>query len=219
MGKYQNIIWDMDGTLLNTLEDLTISVNAALLAFGLPARWQSEVRGFVGNGIRKLMERAVPGGASHPQFEEIFTFFEGHYLHNSRNKTRPYEQLEEVLRELKAQGYRMAIVSNKADAIVRQLTAQYFPGLIDVSIGETAAMRQKPAPDAVFAAMRQLKAKARSTVYIGDSEVDIATAASAGLDCISVAWGFRDAADLRAAGARRIVRTPQELLRVLEESD
>lgn len=215
MSKYNAIIWDMDGTLLDTLDDLTDSVNAALTEFRLPVRTRAEIRRFVGNGVLRLVERSVPEGPQQPQFKEIFSFFKNHYATNCRNKTKPYEGLEKALPELKSHGYRMAIVSNKIDSAVKELAELYFEDTIDVAIGDTEGKRNKPYPDMVFEAMRLLDAKQESTVYIGDTEVDMATAENSGLDCISVSWGFRDKQELQEIGAKLIVDTPEELLSVL----
>lgn len=218
MGKYKTIIWDMDGTLLDTLDDLSDSVNAALRAFGLPEKEKLEVRSYVGNGILRLMELSVPGGKLHPEFGEIFLFFEKYYAKNSRNKTKPYAGFARVLPRLKIQGYQMAIVSNKADYIVKELAQLYFGDTIDVAIGESAGINKKPNPDAVFEAMHLLNANKETTVYIGDSEVDIATAKNAGIDCLSVAWGFRDKSYLQMSEAMYIIDKPEEIPDYLENN-
>jgi phosphoglycolate phosphatase len=216
MSKYKAIIWDMDGTLLNTLDDLTDSVNAALTEFRLPVRTRDEIQRFVGNGIMKLVERSVPDGKEQAKFEEIFSFFKNHYDKNCRNKTKPYDGLEKVLPELKAQGYRMAIVSNKIDSAVKELAESYFGETIDTAIGETEGKRSKPYPDMVFEAMRILDVKTEESVYIGDSEVDLKTAENSGLDCISVSWGFRSKQELQTFGAKTIIDTPEELAEFLK---
>ena len=216
MEKYNSIIWDLDGTLLDTLDDLRDSVNAALTKFHLPTKTKMEVRRFLGNGMLALVERSVPDGQQHPQFQDIYSFFELHYSKNSRNKTRPYKGLEKVLPELKALGYHMAIVSNKADVLVKELAEYYFRDVISVAIGESKGIRRKPCPDTALEAMRLLHAEKASSVYIGDSEVDIKTAENAGIDCLSVSWGFRNKSDLQASGASRIVDTPAELLEILK---
>jgi len=215
MRKYNTIIWDMDGTLLDTLDDLTDSVNEALKEFGLPIRTRSEIRGFVGNGVLRLVELSVPGGKQHNQFEAIFSFFKSHYATNCRNKTKPYDGLVDLVNELKSHGYRMAIVSNKIDSAVKELAEIYFKDSIEVAIGDSEGLRRKPYPDKVIAALSLMDANQESTVYIGDTEVDIATAENSGIDYICVSWGFRDRQDLQAAGARLIVDAPNELARVL----
>lgn len=216
MSKYKAIIWDMDGTLLDTLDDLKDSMNAALTEFGLPQRTRDEIRSSVGNGIMRLVELSVPGGKEHSQFEEIFSFFKEHYGKNCRNKTKAYDGLEKLLPELKAGGLRMAIVSNKIDSAVKELAGIYFGETIDVAIGETIGNRKKPYPDMVIEAMRILNAESGDTVYIGDSEVDLKTAKNSGLDCISVSWGFRSKQELQALGAKTIVDKPEELADFLE---
>ncbi len=218
MRKYKTIIWDMDGTLLDTLDDLSDSVNAALREFQLPEKEKIEVRSYVGNGILRLMELCVPGGKLCPEFEKIFLFFKTHYAKNSRNKTKPYGGLERVLHQLKIQGYQMAIVSNKADYIVKELAQLFFQDTIDIAIGESVGINKKPNPDTVFEAMRLLNANKETTIYIGDSEVDITTAKNAGIDCLSVAWGFRDNLYLQISGATHIIDKPKEILEYLENN-
>lgn len=219
MGNQKTIVWDMDGTLLDTLDDLSDSVNATLTAFHLPGKEKDEVRSYVGNGIARLIELSVPGGKSHPQFEEILSFFQKRYAKNSRNKTKPYDGLIKVLLELKTLGYQMAIVSNKADPIVKELAQLYFGGIIEVATGESAQMNKKPSPDTVFEAMRVLHADKKMTIYIGDSEVDIATAENAGIDCLSVTWGFRDKSYLQNAGAKHLIDRPEEIPDYLEKHE
>jgi phosphoglycolate phosphatase len=209
--RYQNIIWDMDGTLLDTLADVLESVNHTMRVFSLPERTREDVRKFVGNGIVRFVELCVPDGRQHPQFDEIAAYFSEYYGKNSRNKTKPYDGLNELLRECVSRGARMGIVSNKDDDIVQELSELHFNGLIKVAIGELPNRRMKPQPDAVFEAMRELGAQQENTVYIGDSEVDVATAMNAGVDCIAVDWGFRDTDVLQKAGADVILHTPEEL--------
>lgn len=215
MSKYKAIIWDMDGTLLDTLDDLADSMNAALKKFGLPTRTRDEIQSFVGNGIMHLVECSVPDGKANEKFEEIMAFFREYYEENSRNKTKAYDGLDTLLTELKARGFRMAIVSNKIDSAVKELAKQYFGDEIDTAIGETAGKRRKPYPDMVLEAMRVLNVGAEETVYIGDSEVDLKTAENAGLDCISVSWGYRLRQALEALGAKTIIDTPEELAAIL----
>lgn len=215
MSKYNTIIWDMDGTLLDTLDDLTDSVNTALKEFHLPARTKDEIRSFIGNGIYRLLELSVPGGTRHPQFDEILGFFKTFYADNSSKKTRPYEGLDRALNELKKRGCRMAVVSNKIDSAVKALAELFFEGKMDAAIGNTESLRRKPYPDEVFEALRILDASKESAVYIGDTEVDIETAANAGIDCICVSWGYRDRSELLSRGARVIADTPEELTKIL----
>lgn len=214
--SYDVYIFDLDGTLLDTLDDLTDSVNAALSAYGCPVRSRSEVRSFVGNGIRLLMERAVPGGAKNVYFSEIFEEFKRHYAEHCCDKTVAYEGVCDLLREISRRGGHCAIVSNKADFAVKQLAKRYFDGLTELAIGENeaAGIGKKPAPDSVFAVLRALKAKNGRAVYIGDSEVDIQTAKNAGLPCVSVTWGFKTRQFLLENGATILVDRPQDVLKV-----
>jgi phosphoglycolate phosphatase len=214
--KYTTIIWDLDGTLLDTQEDLAGSVNYALAQNGFEKRSQAEVRQSVGNGIRNLIAKSLPNGESNPKFDAVFEAFRAHYAEHCEDKTKPYAGVPELLARLKALGIKMAIVSNKADFAVRQLAARYFGETIPVAIGESADVRKKPAPDSVFAALESLGSRPEEAVYIGDSEVDVLTAANAGLACVCVSWGFRERETLVEAGAKLIADTPEELREILE---
>ena len=214
-GAFSAVIFDLDGTLLNTLEDLADSVNFALGQFGFPPRTYGEVRDFVGNGVSNLVRRSLPGGQKTPEFEDVLALFRRHYSENCRSKTRPYGGILELLRALSGAGIKMAVVSNKYDAAVKELVRLYFGDLIPVAIGESEKARRKPAPDTVLSALAQLGAAAEGAVYVGDSEVDLQTAKNAGLPCITVTWGFRDKASLAAAGAETMVDSVTELLRAL----
>lgn len=212
--SYQTYIFDLDGTLLDTLGDLAASVNYAMRTHGMPEHTVDEVRLFVGNGVRRLMERAVPGGAAHPAFEAAFATFRRHYMEHSLDTTRPYEGIPELLQELKRRGRHTAVVSNKFDAATKELCHHFFPDTIDVAVGEHEAegIRKKPAPDTVLQALSQLGVGQEGAVYVGDSDVDIQTARNSGLPCISVLWGFRDREFLLAHGAETFVSQPSELL-------
>lgn len=214
---YKTIIFDLDGTLLNTLEDLKNSTNYALSCFGYPERTLEEIRRFVGNGIRKLIERAVPEGTSSDDMDKVFEKFRPYYMEHSQDKTCPYSGIMEVLAFLKRNGYQMAIVSNKNDAAVKDLAQYYFRGYIDVAIGEREGIQRKPAPDSVLEAMRLLNADAETTVYVGDSDVDWKTAANAGLDCISVTWGFREEEELQSLNPEYIIGKPEELIEIVKK--
>ncbi len=209
------IIFDLDGTLLNTLRDLQMAVNHALEIYHYPTKSLEEVRQSVGNGVSKLMERVLPAGAQNPDFKDCLESFRTYYSAHLCDYTKPYEGLEEVLSALKTEGYRMGIVSNKYDAAVKQLRNDYFPETISVAIGESINVRKKPAPDCVFTAMKELKSTQKETVYVGDSDVDVQTAHNAGLPCIGVTWGFRDVRILKQAGADYIVESPKELYTLL----
>ena len=211
--KYDTYIFDLDGTLLDTLQDLATSVNYALRQHAMPEHSLDDVRRFVGNGVRLLMERAVPEGAQNPHFEAAFSTFRQHYMQHSLDTTRPYDGIPEMLDELKRRGCRVAVVSNKMMAATQELIAHFFPQ-IEVAIGEHEAegIRKKPAPDTVREALRQLGVTAKNAVYVGDSDVDIETAYNSGLPCISVLWGFRDQDFLLSHGATTLISRPKELL-------
>jgi len=212
--KYDTYIFDLDGTLLDTLTDLAASVNYALRTHGMPEHSIDDVRRFVGNGVRKLMERAIPNGEANPDFEATFATFREHYMHHSLDTTQPYSGIPEALAELKAKGCRLAVVSNKMMAATVELCRHFFPDTIEVAIGEHEAegIRKKPAPDTVFAALRELGVDKSGAVYVGDSDVDVQTAANSGLPCISVLWGFRDRDFLIQHGAKTFISAPSELL-------
>lgn len=212
MKKYSTVIFDLDGTLLNTIEDLTNALNHTLQEFDMPTRTLPEVQSFVGNGLRLLLIRAIPQGEDNPQFEEVFAAFKTYYTDHCKEATAPYPGIMELLKTLQEHEIPMAIVSNKNDAAVKRLAADFFEGIISVAIGEKNGVRKKPAPDTVFTALEELGESADSAVYVGDSEVDLQTAANSGMDCISVAWGFKGRAFLEKEEASHIVDTPEEIL-------
>ena len=211
--KIKAVIWDLDGTLLNTLDDLAASTNAALLKNDLPQRTTDEVRRFVGNGVRRLIEQAVPEqGEKHPKFQQVLDDFVAHYGAHSRDNTRPYDGIMEALEQLTEMGAMHAIVSNKIDFAVKALSQDYFPGRMKSAVGDDPSRRKKPAPDSVLEAMRQMNVTAEECVYVGDSDVDVITARNAGIPCVAVTWGFRDEQCLKDAGAEYIAHTAEELV-------
>lgn len=203
------ILWDLDGTLLDTLEDLADAVNYALKQFEYPPRSIEEVRSFVGNGARRLIERAVPAGGD---AEAVFDVFHTYYDAHCQIKTRPYDGIMEALAEL-GEKYPMAVVSNKPDSAVKPLCVTYFPGLY--ARGESADCPRKPAPDMVFKAMEAIGVT--RCIYVGDSEVDVLTARNAGVSCLSVLWGFRNRAEIMDAGGNHFCDHPAKLVEKLEE--
>lgn len=214
MKQYDTYIFDLDGTLLDTLDDLAAAVNYALQQHSMPEHSREEVRQMVGNGVRLLMVRAIPDGDRNPQFEATFKTFRAYYMDHSLDTTRPYDGIPELLQELRGRGKRIAVVSNKFYAATSELCRHFFPDTVEVAIGEHEAegIRKKPAPDTVFEAFRQLGVEKENAVYVGDSDVDLQTARNAGLPCISVLWGFRDQAFLEAHGATTFVCKPEEIL-------
>lgn len=215
MKKYDTVIFDLDGTLLNTLDDLTDSVNYALELHGFPCRTIKEVRSFVGNGVARLMELAIPDGYSNPKYENCLTDFRNYYSKNMQNKTGTYNGILELLQQLSKEDYKLAIVSNKFDKAVKGLNQIYFQEYIKVAIGESENVSKKPAPDTVFKALEELCSTADKAVYVGDSEVDVKTAKNSGTISIGVTWGFRDRVVLEQEGADHIIDRPEELLKII----
>lgn len=213
------IVFDLDGTLLDTLEDLADATNWALRRNGLPVRRLDEVRQFVGNGVHRLIERAVPEGTAADLLERTFADFKSYYVVHCQDKTHLYPGIAEMLQTLKAHGYRLAIVSNKLQAGVDELYDRYFRDTVEVAIGERAGIQRKPAPDMVQAALNALGVEASEAVYVGDSDVDLQTARNSGLPCISVLWGFRDRDFLIAHGATQLVERPEEVIGLLSNSN
>lgn len=221
---YDTVLFDLDGTLLNTLEDLAAAVNYVLEKYSEPQRSIDEIRCFVGNGIRRLMIRAVPGGEENPTFEQQFTDFSTYYLHHDRVRTKPYEGILKLLEECRERGIQTAIVSNKYQAATEDLRAYYFADLIPVAVGAGEGRRTKPAPDAPMEALKRLDAmanpveapkKSRRVLYVGDSDVDAQTAANSKMDCALVSWGFRDRGLLQQQTAVAVCDNPEELLGVI----
>ena len=225
LGGLNTFIFDLDGTLLDTLDDLAAATNYALRTHGMPEHSRDDVRRFVGNGVRLLMERAIPDGAQNPKFEATFQTFREYYLEHSLDRTKPYDGIMETLTERHRRGCHLAVVSNKFMTATQELVHHFFP-MIPVAIGENeaAGIRKKPAPDTVFAALNALH-KGTGTlcngtlcnsyvkaVYVGDSDVDLETARNAGLPCVSVLWGFRDRDFLINHGAKTLISAPHELL-------
>lgn len=213
--KTELIIFDLDGTILNTLEDLADSTNYALAASQLPERTVEEVRSFVGNGIRKLIERAVPEGCKDTIVDKVFADFGEHYKEHCADKTRPYDGILELLSELQKK-YHLAVVSNKADFAVQELCERYFPGKFEYVVGERKGIRRKPYPDSVLEVLDKLQINKGNAVYVGDSEVDIETAKNAEIKMICVEWGFRDRAFLMKQGAENFAALPIEICRFLD---
>ena len=210
---YDTYIFDLDGTLLSTLGDLAASCNYALRTNGMPERTVDEVRRFVGNGVKKLMERAIPDGLLNPGFDKTYADFRQHYMQHNLDTTRPYDGVMELLGELQRRGKKIAVVSNKFYAATQELCRHFFGNeLVPVAIGEREDIRKKPAPDTVMEALRQLGASADTSVYIGDSDVDIETARNSGMPCISVLWGFRDRQFLIEHGATTFAEKPEDIL-------
>ena len=205
------VIFDMDGTILNTLEDLKDSVNFVLSKHNFPQRTLDEIRMFVGNGVKPLFERALPKNTETKITEKCIEDFKEHYSQITAGKTAPYKGVIEILKDLKKSNIKTAVVSNKFDTAVKSLSKKYFPDLIDIAVGQSDNIPQKPSPEAVFKVINDLQIK--SAIFVGDSDVDIKTAKNAGLKSIGVTWGFRDRNNL--FGADFIVDTPDELIKTI----
>ena len=210
--KYDTYIFDLDGTLLSTLEDLKNSCNFALSSFGFPERTLEEVRQFVGNGVELLMKRAVPNNTDNKLFTKVFETFKEHYLIHNLDTTKPYDGVLEMLDELNRAGKNIAVVSNKFYEATVELCRHFFGDRVRVAIGERADIRKKPAPDTVDEAFKLLGVSRENAVYIGDSDVDLATARNSNLPCISVLWGFRDKDFLIEHGGNTFVTDPSQIL-------
>lgn len=208
--KYTTVIFDLDGTLLDTLDDLTDSVNYAMSSMGWPLRDKKDVRFFLGNGIKRLMELCSPNGIDEEEFDKAFATFKAYYDEHNQDKTAPYAGVVEAMAHFKEQGIKMAIVSNKVHDAVLALRDKFFP-YVEVAIGDAPGMARKPEPDSCYKALELLGSTKEESVYIGDSEVDLLTAKNSGLDCITVLWGFRDKDYLIENGATTFVETPEEL--------
>lgn len=215
--KYRLAVFDMDGTILNTLGDISASVNFALRAEHMPERTMAEIRGFVGNGVRRLIELSVPSDASQEACERVYNAFAEHYRLHCADATAPYSGIVDLLSRLRAKGMHTAVVSNKPDDAVKALCARYFNGLFDEAVGVCAGVRPKPCPDAVCGVLDELHIERAEAVYIGDTEVDAATAENAGLDFIAVDWGFRERPLLEKQRAQLIASTAGELFDALTQ--
>lgn len=211
MKKITTVVFDLDGTLLNTLDDLAGSTNYALEQYGFPTRTTEEVRRFVGNGVGKLIERALPGGRENERFDEVLACFKSHYVGHCMVKTDLYPGIADMLDVLKKDGYKVPIVSNKLQGGVDELYRHYFKDTVQVAVGERADVRRKPAPDMVNLALQELGSEKSEAVYVGDSDVDVATASQSGLPCISVLWGVRDREFLVQHGATCFAGTPADI--------
>ncbi len=210
--KYKAVIFDMDGTILNTLEDLKNATNYSLKKFGMPERSFEEVRMFVGNGIRKLVERAVPAGTSAEKIDEVLDAFLKYYEAHSADNTSSYPGIYELVENLKKAGIKTAVSTNKADEPAQELGKEYFNGIFDLIVGQREGLRTKPAPDSVNEILRILNIQKQDAVYVGDSDVDVQTAKNSGLDFIGVSWGFRGREFLEKNGAKNIVDSAGEIL-------
>lgn len=216
--KYKAVLLDMDGTVLDTVEDIMNSANTALRKFGFPEMNSAQTKARLGNGSRVLITKALPEGTEPEILEKVLEFYIPYYDTHSHIKTRPYDGILELLENLKNSGYKLAIISNKPDSTVKELAGEFFPDMLETAVGESETVKRKPNPDAVIAAAEQMGFDISQCVYVGDSEVDIETAKRAGMDCISVSWGFRTKQQLVESGASRIADTVSELNEMINET-
>ena len=211
------IIFDLDGTLLNTLEDLHACINYAIDYCGYPKRSLSEIRNFVGNGIKKAIERALPKGTSEEEIDKVIIIFKKYYQEHMTEYTKPYNGIIELLEELKEKGYKIGVVSNKYDKAVKVLCKDYFGDLVQTAIGESKEIEKKPNPNGVLKAIKEVNSTVERTIYVGDSEVDIQTAKNANVPCISVLWGFKDKEFLEANGGYIFAKVPEDIIKIIEK--
>ncbi|SNU08698.1 phosphoglycolate phosphatase [Lachnospiraceae bacterium] len=216
MSIINTIVFDMDGTVLNTIDDLTVSMNYVLDKFNMPGHTMEEYRMFFGNGIEFALRKSVPEDTPSDVIKEMISVFKEHYDIHCLDNTKPYDGILSLMNELKQQGYKMAIVSNKIDSAVKELNEKFFSGVVDVAIGEKPGIKRKPSPDTVLEALKELKSNVNEAVYVGDSEVDYATAQNSGLPCISVLWGFRDRKYLEDIGADTFAEKPEDIIKLLD---
>ena len=214
--KIKNIVFDMDGTILDTITDIREATNFALMKCGYPERSLEEVLSFVGNGVKVLIERAVPAGISADEFNNCFVIFKDYYDIHKNDNTKPYPMILELMFELKKIGIKMSVVSNKFDSGVKALAQDLFAGYLPIAIGESETIIPKPNPSGVWLAMEMMNANKNNTVYIGDSEVDFQTAKNSEIDFIGVSWGFRPRTLLEQLGSKYIVDSPLEILELIK---
>ena len=217
--RYQAVLYDMDGTVLDTLDDLADAVNHSLEQFGLPRVSRDHVRANLGNGAANLVRQSVPAGSDEALVARLIAYYRDYYDAHCRIRTRPYDGILPLMERMRAAGVKQAIISNKPDPAVRELAEHFFPGLLETAVGESATVRRKPNPDAVLAAVEQMGLTRADCVYVGDTEVDIQTGQNAGMDVIAVAWGFRDEDQLIAAGAKELVHDAEQLEKALRGSE
>ena len=215
--RYNTIIFDLDGTLLNTLDDLADSINIMLEREGYPPRTREDIREFIGNGAKELVRKSLPEIASEEEAVRCLVVYRKIYLENMFQKTGPYEGINEILRTMKSLGIKIGVVSNKPHDATREMCEYYFAGILDAAIGDSPERNKKPAPDNVFEILRLLGADKAKTLYVGDSEVDMETAKNAGLDCAGVTWGYRSEETLTEHGADYIVDEPEQLIHLIKK--
>ena len=215
MSRFKAAVFDMDGTILNTLLDLMGSVNHCLSLYGYPPVGEEEVAAALGNGAGRLVEALIPDGKRNPHYEDVLNAHIPYYEDHCDILTGPYEGIIDAMKQLQAAGVHMAIVSNKGDGAVQELSERYFKGIVQTAVGEKEGIRRKPAPDTVFEALRRMDVSPEEAVFVGDTEVDLETAKNAGMRCILVSWGFRSRETLEKLGADYLVDSAGEMAGVI----
>lgn len=212
--KYSAYIFDLDGTILDTLLDLANAVNFAMRSMGFPERTVQEVRSFIGNGIKVLIKRSVPSDTSEDDYVKALEIFTKYYLEHIADYTKPYDGITDVINNLRREGCKVAVVSNKAHVAAQAVVKDFFGDIFDMVVGKMDDFPSKPEPDSLLYTMKALGCKAEECIYIGDSDVDVMTAHNAGIECIGVTWGNRDEDVLVASGAQYIAHTPKDILSI-----
>ena len=218
MGRYELILFDLDGTLIDSVDDITVLVNRAMRELGEKEHTRDVIGGFIGNGAENLIACSLPGGREHPGFGEALRIFREGYLQQDARDTKIFDGIYDVLDRLSDEGYKLAVISNKFRAASEEIVKACFDGYFDLTLGESPEMARKPAPDMVVCALKQLDCERGRAVLIGDSEVDIKTAENAGIDCISATWGLRTEQCLRENGAQTVIHRPQDILQAIESA-
>ena len=216
MGRFKAVVFDMDGTILDTLTDLADSVNHCLGLYGYPPVPRQAVAAALGNGAGRLVEELIEGGRNNPDYSNVLNAHIAYYENHCQIKTAPYSGIIPAMKRLKENGIRMAIVSNKGDGAVAKLSERYFGALVETAVGERTGIRRKPSPDTVLEALRMMGVSPEKAIYVGDTEVDVETASNAGMPCMLVSWGFRDRVWLERLGAEFLVDTAPEMVEKIE---
>ncbi|HVI40143.1 MAG TPA: HAD family hydrolase [Anaerovoracaceae bacterium] len=217
--KYDTVLFDLDGTLLDTLDDLTDSINAVMQKEGYQLRTKEEIREYIGDGVKMLMERSLPQGTPENEILRCLTMFREIYQKNMLHRTKPYEEIPSMLKRLKEMEMKVGVVSNKPDEATGEMCRMFFNRNVDAAVGDNQERKKKPEPDNVYEVLKQLGSNRDKTLYVGDSNVDVRTAKNAGLDCVGVTWGYRSRETLIEEGADHIIDEPNQLITLIEKAN